>query len=94
MIYAAAALFAALAILAFFRLLTVISRRRNRPTAAEVADKIERHIDGTEGPFDWDAFTSSPIWDDRLDEIRRLCSDTNVTELRKIVEDLRKKFPQ
>lgn len=88
------AVFAVIAILGLFRLLTTLSKRRNRLTAADVADKIERHIEGTEGPFDWDAFISIPISDDQLDEIRLRCSDTDVAQLRTIVEDLRKKISQ
>jgi hypothetical protein len=82
---------AVLAILPLFRLLTVISKRRNRLTAAEVADRIERHIQGTEGPWDWDRFTSVPISDDRLDAIRLQCVELQerTEELKMIVERLR-----
>jgi hypothetical protein len=69
----------ALLVVPFFRLLTYISKRRNRLTAAEVADKIERHIQGTEGPYDWDDFTSIPIADDRLDEIRVRCCELTMS---------------
>jgi hypothetical protein len=88
----------ALLVVPFFRLLTYISKRRNRLTAGEVADKIERHIQGTEGPSDWDHFTSIPIADDRLDEIRLRCTELDtptpisagkMEELKRVVQRLR-----
>ena len=88
----------ALLVVPFFRLLTYISKRRNRLTAGEVADKIERHIQGTEGPSDWDHFTSVPIDDDRLDEIRLRCTELDtptpsssdkMEELKCIIQRLR-----
>jgi hypothetical protein len=87
---------AVLAIVPFFRLLTGISKRLNRRSSAEVADKIEGHIQGTEGPWDWDDFTSVPIADDRLDAIRLRClelehalPEERTEELNRIVERLR-----
>jgi ABC-type glycerol-3-phosphate transport system permease component len=86
-------------ILPLFRLLTYISKRRNRLTASEIADIIEKHILGTEGPWDWDYFISIPIADDSLDRIRMLCiefsnptriSEEKTEELLQIVEQLRK----
>ncbi len=86
------------AIVPLFRFLTYISKHRNRLTAHEVADTIERHILGTEGPWDWDEFTSVPIANDRLDEIRMRCSELDSPtpisnekreELKQIVEQLR-----
>ena len=84
---------AILAILLLFRLLTVISKRRNRLTAAEVADRIEAHIHGTEGPYDWDHFVSVPIAEDSLDAIRLQCSELEgrKDELERIVRYLRRK---
>ena|SRR5215831_10584078 len=79
-----------------FHLLTVVSKRLNRRGSAEVADNIERHILGTEGPWDWDDFTSVPIADDRLDVIRLRCLELEQTsaeerteELKRIVDRLR-----
>jgi hypothetical protein len=56
-----------------FRWLTYVSKRRNRLSYSEVADIIERHIERTEGPWDWDEFTSIPIANDELDAIRLRC---------------------
>lgn len=83
---------------AFFRLLTGISKRLNRLNSLDVADKIERHIQGTEGPWDWDDFTSLPIADDHLNAIRLRClelehalPEERIDEMRRIVERLRTK---
>ena len=88
--------FVLLAIVPFFRLLTIISKRRNRRSASEVADLIERHIRGTEGPWDWDDFTSVPISNDELDLIRIQCIELDnvllegrIQHLEKIVRRLR-----
>jgi hypothetical protein len=85
-----------LAILPFFWLLTFISKRLNCMGAAEVANAIENHIQGTEGPWDWDDFTSVPIANDDLDKIRLRCleletslPEEKTTEMRQIVERLR-----
>lgn len=79
-----------------FRSLTLISKWLNRPTVAEVADVIDKHAQGTEGPWDWDDFTSVPIRDDRLDAIRLQCLELDhapperrLRELKAIVERLR-----
>jgi hypothetical protein len=87
-----------IAIVPFFRLFTNISKRRNQLTGDDVADFIERHIQGTEGKWDWDEFTSIPIANDGLDRIRERCSELDgplpisqetEQELRNIVERLR-----
>jgi hypothetical protein len=80
-----------------FCMLTFLSKRRNRLTPAQVADAIEKHLEGTDGPYDWDDFTSIPIADDRLDAIRRRCGDfggapssrKDLEELRRIISELR-----
>jgi hypothetical protein len=96
MTYVIIGLVGVLAIVPVFRLLSAISKRLNRLTAAEVADKIERHIQGTEGPWDWDHFTSVPIADDRLDAIRVRCvaldyslPEERIHEMRGMVQRLR-----
>jgi hypothetical protein len=81
-----------LAIAPLFRLLKGISKRRNNLSAADVGDRIEKHISRTEGPWDWDDFTSIPIASDELDQIRVQCveSEENVEELKRILERLRR----
>src|SRR5690242_3049529 len=86
------------AIVLVFQLFIVITKRLNHLTTAEVADIIERHISGTEEPWDWAHFTSVPIRDDGLDNIRIRClelenalSQESIEELRRTVEHLRSK---
>ena len=43
-------------------------------TAAEVSEIIERFLDGTSQPYEWDDFTSIPIADPFLDGIRHVCA--------------------
>jgi hypothetical protein len=42
-------------------------------TAKQVADFLQNHVRGTEGPHDWDNFTSIRISDERLESIRLRC---------------------
>lgn len=81
-----------------FRLLTYVTKRRNRLTSIEVAEIIERHLSGAEGMYDWDEFTSLPIADDYLDAIRKRCSEIDLPvplsaektdELHEMIEKLR-----
>jgi hypothetical protein len=44
-----------------------------RRTRAEVADIIERFLDNSSGPWDWDDFTSISIEDADLERIRLFC---------------------
>ena len=83
-----------------FYVLTRITKWRNRLTAIQVAKIIEKHLDENEGPWDWDDFTSLPIHDDYLDRIRLRCIELDsvpsfdrVPELKRILEDLRDRFP-
>jgi hypothetical protein len=48
-------------------------------TKVEVADIIERFLNGTGGEWDWDDFTSFGITDPYLDSVRIQCSELNVT---------------
>ncbi|NDQ55640.1 MAG: hypothetical protein GZ088_01045 [Acidipila sp.] len=89
---------AVLLIVPLFRLITLIGKRRNRRTAAEVAESIEKHIEGTEDPYDWDDFTTRPISDDYLDAVRLRCCDlgggppfsqSSINQLREIISELR-----
>jgi uncharacterized protein YoxC len=96
MIYLIIAIAVLLLVIPIFRLLTFVSKRLNRYTAAQVADTIEKHIQGTDGKWDWEYFTSVPIADDHLDAIRRKCAeldyaprDKTIQELARIVQDLR-----
>jgi hypothetical protein len=79
-----------------FSWLTYVSKRRNRRSYSEVADIIERHIERTEGPWDWDDFTSIPIANNELDAIRLRCIELEraipgrtAEELKAIVRRLR-----
>jgi hypothetical protein len=73
-----------------------------RYTKAEVADIIERFLEGNGGQWDWDDFLSIPIADPELDEVRQRCAATHdeayrtqwcgpagFAELRRIAADLR-----
>jgi hypothetical protein len=83
-------------ILALFRVLSFLTKRRNNLTAAQVAGIIEKHLQRTEGPWDWDEFTSFPIRDNWLDAIRLRCGQldlaptaTRVRQLEEIIDELR-----
>ena len=73
-----------------------------RYTKAEVADIIERFLEGNGGQWDWDDFLSIPIADPQLDGVRQRCDATRdeaypnqwcgpagFAELRRIVAALR-----
>jgi hypothetical protein len=66
-----------------------------RRNPKKVADYIENHIRGTEGPHDWDDFTSIPIADPKLNALRLRCvqlddehPDIRFDELRTMVRNL------
>ena len=66
-------------------------------TPEQFADKLERHLMGTEGGWDWDDFTSIRIKDRRLDRLRltmfqydSLVSLTRRAEFIKIIAALRR----
>lgn len=52
MIFALLIILGVLGTLLLFRLLTWISKRRNRLSAFQVADAIEKRIKETDGPWD------------------------------------------
>ena len=61
------------------------------------ADDLEKHLLGTEGPYDWDDATSVRLADERLENLRCRLSDFDTLatpekreELRQIVEALRR----
>jgi hypothetical protein len=62
-------------ILSFFLILNWISKITNKLTPAEVADIIERFINGEEEDYEWDDFTSIPINDPYLEIVRKVCSE-------------------
>ena len=67
-------------------------------TAEQFADELERHLLGTEGPWDWDDTTSVKIADSHLEAVRMrlgqnldsLSRDEDKDELRTIIADLRR----
>ena len=91
-------LLAIVGVLVVFRMLTFVSKKRNRITPQEFEQIIERHIAGTELPGEWEHFTSIPIADNRLIPFLQRCIDIGgypltewrIKELRDIVADLRK----
>jgi len=81
-----------------FYILTWITKYRNRLTTKQVAEIIEKHLDENEGPWDWDDFTSLPIYDDYLDKIRLRCIELDFVpyfertpELKRILDELRRR---
>jgi len=50
-------------------------REKVRPTtAAEVADTLERFVQGTSNEWEWDDFLTHPLGDPRLEQIRLRCA--------------------
>jgi hypothetical protein len=49
-------------------------------SAAEVATYLRDYLDGNGGEWDWDAFTSVPIADPRLDDIRRKAAEVKAPD--------------
>ncbi|MGA8539519.1 MAG: hypothetical protein WB566_08460 [Terriglobales bacterium] len=61
------------------------------------ADELEKHLLGTEDPYDWDDATSVRLADERLENLRCRLSDFDMLvtpekreELRQIIEALRR----
>lgn len=93
------------AVVLALNVLSMTSKRRNRRTAAEVADFIENFLEGRDGPWDWDEFLTIPIADPDLDRVRErclelpkvypapkgggFCSEDGIAEMRRMVEALR-----
>jgi len=66
-------------------------------TPQELADELERHLAGNEGPYDWDATTSEELTDERLNrliprliEYDRLDTAEKREQFREIIETLRR----
>ncbi len=62
-------------------------------TREEVAQCIEAFLEGRDGEWDWDDFTSVKIKDPYLDRVRLQCLDDerNKTALRALVAELRER---
>lgn len=84
-------------------LLAVLGRRR-QPSCHEIADTIERFLDGRGDPWEWDDFVSIPLRDPYLERIRIRCAyldqedpssgdsytgEEGVVVLRELVRELR-----
>jgi len=76
-----------------------------RVDAQQMADVIDRFIDGTGGPYEWDDYFGTPYADARIEELRleclrvqdqypgkanEYCNAEGVHRLRQIAEALRK----
>ena len=64
---------AAIFILPVFLLIKLVMMPFEKPktlSAEQVVDYLKGFIDGTDGDGDWDNFTTQPIADPRLDDIR------------------------
>jgi hypothetical protein len=66
-------------------------------TPQELAEELERHLVGNEGPYDWDATTSVEITDQRLNrliprliEYDRLDTAEKRKQFREMIETLRR----
>lgn len=63
-----------LGIIAFFVVLFIFLKRHSRISPFDMANIIERFIDGKSTDWEWDDFISSPVSDHSLDKIRIRCS--------------------
>jgi len=71
---------------------------KRKITPQEWANELEKHLLGTEGPYDWDDATSVTLADERLEHLRsRVLNDFDILdtpekreELRQIIEALRR----
>lgn len=57
-----------------FIIFYLLSKKRNRANPREIANIIERFINGKCSEWEWDDFISSPINNSSLDKIRVHCS--------------------
>jgi hypothetical protein len=83
-------------IVAAFLLRNRTAPKRN-PTPEEFADKLERHLLGTEGKWDWDDITSYRVDDERLEQVRQglprfdsLASEKDREELKALIAAIRR----
>ena len=71
---------------------------KRKVTPEQFAEELEKHLLGTEGPWDWDDTTSVAIADPRLNEVRlrlgsnldSLSHEKDKDELRAIIAALRR----
>ena len=63
---------------------------KRKVTPQQFADELERHLLGTEGPWDWDDTTSVRIADERLERLRCTLSKYDSMALEKDREELQK----
>jgi AcrR family transcriptional regulator len=71
---------------------------KRKVTREQFADELERHLTGTEGPWDWDDTTSVAIADPLIEEVRSrlgpnldsLAHESDKDELRAIIAALRR----
>lgn len=63
-----------IAVVILFMVLHYSSRKKNKANPLEIADIIERFINGRGSSWEWDDFISVPIKDPELDKIREHCS--------------------
>jgi hypothetical protein len=71
---------------------------KRKITPQKWADELEKHLLGTDGPYDWDDATSVTLADPQLENLRsRLCHDFNQIntpekreEFRQIIDALRR----
>jgi len=70
---------------------------KRKITPQQFADRLEKHLLGTEGPYDWDDTVSVTPADERLEILRQGLSDFDRLdtaekrdELRRIIEALRR----
>ena len=67
----------------------VLPLKRRKVTPEQFADELERHLLGTEGPWDWDDTTSVAIADERLERLRRVLPRFDFLTLEKDEDELK-----
>jgi hypothetical protein len=89
--------FAAPPLLIILMLLVAALGPKRKITAEQLADRLENHLLGAEGPYDWDDTISVAVADKRLEILRQSLSDFDQLstpekreELRAIIKALRR----
>ena len=91
-----------LGIVLLFLVASLLPLKRWKMTPDQFADALERHLQGTEGHWDWDDLTTFPIEDERIQRIQgclirfdSLALEEDKEELRQIIAALRRgEFPE